>query len=86
MDVKTAVAILSQQVLQLQNVVATIGQQAYETNKLLDQENNSIANPEQQVKSLMASMCIQMSALNSQAIIVQQAIDKISEILQNSAS
>lgn len=83
MDLKTAVAILNQQVMQLMGVVQIIQVQASEVSQLADFENNSIPDPEDQIKSMMASMTIQMTALGSQDVIVQQAIDRISEILNN---
>lgn len=83
MDLKTAVAILNQQVMQLMGVVQTIQVQSAEVSQLADFENNSIPDPEDQIKSMMASMTIQMTALSSQDVIVQQAIDRISEILNN---
>lgn len=81
MDLKTAVSILVQQVEQLMTVTNTLQMQSSIVSQLADFENNSIPDPEAQIKSLMASMTIQMTALNAQDVIVQQAIDKISEIV-----
>lgn len=83
MDLKTAVDILVQQVSQMNNVAITLANQSDLVSQLANMENNSISNPEDQIKSMMASMTIQMGALNSQDVIVQQAIDRISDILNN---
>lgn len=80
MDLKTAVAILNQQVQETSVVVNILSTQASQVSYLADQ-SNQIADPVAQIKSLMASMTIQMAALNSQDVIVQQCIDRISEIL-----
>lgn len=85
MDLLTAVAILNQQVQQLMSVTQLVQVQASEASQLVN-ETNSIPNPEAQIKSLMASMSIQMTALNAQDVIVQQYIDKISEILASTPS
>lgn len=81
MDLQTAVAILVQQVAQMNNVAAQLQYQAQEVSQLADMENNSIPDPVAQIKSLMASMTIQMTALNAQDVIVQQAIDRVAEIV-----
>lgn len=80
MDLQTAVAILYQQCQQMVNVANIVNGLAYNVSQLASQEN-SIPSPEAQIKSMMASMTIQMTALNAQDVIVQQYIDKISEIL-----
>ena len=80
MDLKTAVAILNQQVKQLILVADNINSQVYIASQLVEEEN-SIPNPVDQIKSLMASMNIQMTSLNSQSVIVQQAIDNISGLI-----
>lgn len=80
MDLQTAVAILNQQAGQMMAIANVVQSQAYEASQLVSQENG-IPSPEAQIKSLMASMTIQMTALNAQDVIVQQYIDKISEIL-----
>lgn len=83
MDLKTAVSILVQQCEQMSGVALVVQQQSQIASQLANMENNSIPDPEDQIKSMMASMTIQMTALNSQDVIVQQAIDRISEILNN---
>lgn len=80
MDLQTAVAILNQQVSQVMNIAGSLSMQATQASQLVN-ESNSIPSPEAQIKSMMASMTIQMTALNAQDVIVQQYIDKISEIL-----
>lgn len=80
MDLQTAVAILNQQVAQMSNIAGNLSMQAMQVSQLVN-EQNSIPSPEAQIKSMMASMTIQMTALNAQDVIVQQYIDKISEIL-----
>lgn len=79
MDLKTAVYILVQQCGQLSNLMIQLQNQSFETQRLIDQEN-SISDPIYQIKSMMASMSIVMSAINSQDVVVQQAIDKVSEL------
>lgn len=80
MDLHTAVAILNQQAQEMMAVANVVLSQAGQASQLVN-EQNSIPSPEAQIKSLMASMTIQMTALNAQDVIVQQYIDKISEIL-----
>ena len=85
MDLQTAVAILDQQANQMVQIANVILQQAVLVSQLANMENNSIPDPEGQIKSFMGSMNIQMTALNSQDVLVQQAIDKVAEIV-NAAS
>lgn len=79
MDLKTAVYILVQQCGQLSNLMMQLQNQSFEAQRLVDQEN-SIPESIPQIKSMMASMSIVMTAINSQDVVVQQAIDKVSEL------
>lgn len=78
MDIKTMVAILNQQVLQMTVIAGTIQNQASDALSIINAEN-SIADPVEQIKTLMAAMNIQMTAINSQNVIIQQWIDRISK-------
>ena len=79
MDLRTAVAILNQQTSQVMQLVAELQGLANIASSIMDEENSVIAvNP--QIHSLTASMSIVMTAIGSQDIVVQQAIDKVAEL------
>lgn len=92
MELKTSCAVLEQQLQQVASIVSSL--QAISNNAgALANEENTTSDINQQIKSLMASATIQMQALNSQDVLVQQTIDKIlamvnitEQALQNSAS
>ena len=72
------VTILNQQVLQMTVIAGAIQNQSSDAMSIINAEN-SIADVVEQIKSLMASMNIQMTAINSQNVIIQQWIDEISK-------
>lgn len=82
MELKTAVYIMQQQSNQASQLLAQILGQCGEAMTLIDQENydNSIASVKDQIHALTASMSVVMTAINSQTIIMQQAIDKVAEL------
>ena len=79
MDLKTAIAILTQQAIQLGQFTGELQGLSNLAASIIDQENSVTAvNP--QIHALTATMGVIMTAINSQDIIVQQAIDKVAEL------
>lgn len=79
MDLNTAIAVLVQQSTQLVSLVSQLNSLSYQSQELINQENSIPAvNP--QIHSLTASMSIVMNSVNSQDILLQQAIDKVAEL------
>jgi len=79
MDVKTLTLIMIQQMQDTMGIVSQLQNEAYTAYNLADQENSAPEiNP--QIKSLMGTANILIASLNSQAILVQQTVDKLSEI------
>lgn len=76
MELKTNCDILIQQLEQSSSIVSSLQAIANAASELANQENG-VADVTQQVKSLMASATIQMEAVRSQNVLVQQTIDKI---------
>ena len=72
---KGLVDVLTQQLAQCSDIVSSLQTIAVLTSQLADKEITEDINI--QIKSLMASATIQMTALNSQDVLVQQTIDKI---------
>lgn len=92
MELKTNCEVLNQQLQQCSNIVSALQYIGVTASQLANQEN-TVEDVEVQIKALMASATIQMQALNSQDVLVQQTIDKIlamvnitEQALQNSAS
>lgn len=79
MDLITAVTVLQQQLEQLNALVIQFQQLGYQTKNVLDVVN-SVPEINPQIKSLAASMNIMITALNSQDVIVQATVDRISEL------
>lgn len=79
MELKTAVHILVQQIADLSNLVFQLQSQANNAGLLVDAENNSIVDISAQIHAACASMGVIMTAINSQSVIVQQAIDKVAD-------
>lgn len=79
MDLVTAVSVLVQQAGQLNNLIVQLSMQADNAMALVNQEN-SVPTINPQIHSLTASMSIIMTAINSQDVMVQQAIDKVAEL------
>ena len=79
MDLITAVAILTQQANELQNLSNQLSAQAYSAQELMNRENSVTAiNP--QVHAITANMNISITSIQSQMVIVQQAVDKVAEL------
>lgn len=79
MDLITAVAILVQQVSELQVLSNQLGTQAYYAQDLMNRENSVTAiNP--QVHAVTATMNINITSIQSQMVIVQQAVDRVAEL------
>lgn len=79
MDLVTAVAILVQQINELQITTSQLANQANLAQLLVAQENSVIAiNP--QVNALTANMDILISSIQSELTIVQQNIDRVAEL------
>lgn len=80
MELKTLCSVFQQQLNECSAQVSQLMTIAVQASQLAEQEN-SVSDVNAQVKSLMASATIQMQALNSQDVLVQQTIDKILEFV-----
>lgn len=80
MELKTAVCILAQQVRDLSDLNFQLQNQADTARSLVSAENNSIVDVSAQIHAACASMNVIMSAINLQAVIVQQAIDNVADV------
>ena len=80
MELKTLSAILTQQLQDAMNMVASLSGLAYNVSQLVNQEN-SIADINPQVKSLMGTANINMQSMVAQNVLVQQTIDAISQLV-----
>lgn len=80
MDLLTAVAILVSQTQLTSEDVNNITSMAYAIQDLAKQEN-SIPAIDPQIKAIISSMDVDMTALNSQLILLQQAIDQVASIV-----
>ena len=79
MDLITAVAILVQQINEINGAIGQLGSQASAAQNLIDQENSVTAiNP--QIHALTANMNIAIVSIQSQIAIIQQAVDKVAEL------
>ncbi len=80
MDLLTAVAILVSQCQETMNDVNSISSMSYSIQELANQENTIPAiNP--QIKAIISSMDVDMTALKSQIVLLQQAIDQVASIV-----
>lgn len=80
-DIITAAAILVNQGRDTQNNLAYIFSQAIQIQELANQSNSTPAiSP--QVKAIVASMDANMVSLNSQCVLLQNAIDEIARIVK----
>ena len=80
MDLLTAVAILASQCQETMDDINSITSLSYRIQDLAKQENPIPAvNP--QIKAIISSMDVDMTALNSQLILLQQAIDQVASIV-----
>lgn len=80
LTLKTLVSILNQQTQELVNDVNSFQNQVFEVVSL-NNRSNDIETFDDEIKAYMASMNIDMVAIDSQKVIVQQYIDRISELL-----
>lgn len=78
-DLVTAISILVQQAGQLCQLMSQLQSQSFEMQQLVSKEN-SIAAINPQVHAITASASVVMTAINSQDVLVQQAIDKVAEL------
>lgn len=79
MDLKTAITILLQQASQLVQYSMDIQNLANVANTIISEEN-SIASLNPQIHALTSTMVVVMTAIGSQDVLVQQAIDKVAEL------
>lgn len=79
-DLKTLSAILSQQTQDSANATMAMQQLAFTVSQLANQET-PVPEVNPQVKALMGTAAIQMTALNSQNVLIQQTIDAISKLV-----
>lgn len=80
MNLKTASYVLLQQAGELSNLAVQLQMLAGNATSMLDAENNSTAEIPPQVHAIAASMNIIMVSIGSSSVLVQQAIDKVSEL------
>lgn len=80
MTVITAAAILLEQCNQLSNVTNQINMISNQINNIANQENPP-ADINSRIKGLCASMNVQNDAEKSQCILLQQALDALSELV-----
>lgn len=82
MNVLTAAAILLEQSNQLMNIVNQIVTISNQINSIASQENsNSIPDVNGRIKALCGSMNVQMTSSTSQTVLVQQALDQLSQLV-----
>ena len=79
MDLRTAIAVLLQQMNQLVNLTNDLTSLSAQCQALISEEN-SIAAINPQIHSLTATMSIIMTSVNSQDVLCQQIIDKVAEL------
>lgn len=80
MDLKTASAVLTQQMSDVMNMIQTMSNLSYTLSSLVNQEN-SIPDINAQVKALMGTANINMQAIVAQNVLIQQTIDAISGLV-----
>lgn len=80
MNIKTASAIVSEQSHQLGTVVELLINLAIQINDIANEEN-SIIDSNDRIKALVASADIQMIALSSQSVLLQQALDQLATVI-----
>lgn len=80
MDLITAAAILSTQSMQLTNAVNSIFNQV-EMIKSLANMTNSVPDINPQIKGILASMTVDVTALQSQQVIFQGIMDELARIV-----
>ncbi len=85
MNVLTASAILLEQVNQLTNIIQNIALISTQINNIANQENqdnvNSIPDVNARIKALCGAMNVQLVSTTSQTVLVQQALDQLSELV-----
>lgn len=80
MDVKTAVAVLVAQAQECQNSCAYITAQAVQAQNLANSEN-SIPEVNPQIKGIISSINANMTAMNAQSVLLQNAIDVVAGLV-----
>lgn len=85
MNIQTASASLNIQAMQLLNIVnnaASLSQQILNiATEINATDANGIVEIAPRIKSLIASMTVQIQATSSQTILVQQAMDELSKLV-----
>lgn len=80
MDLKTASAVLNQQMNDAMNMFQNMNVLSFTLSSLVNQEN-SIPDINAQVKALMGTANINMQSIVAQNILIQQTIDAISGLV-----
>ena len=80
MNVLTAATILQQQIDQLTNVAGGLVNLSNQALAIAGQDN-SIAEPNPQIKGLTASMNVSVASITSQMVLVQGALDELAKIV-----
>ncbi len=82
MNVITASAILQGQNNQLSNLLQNTSLICTQIDNIANQENSdSIPDVNERIKGLCASLYVQISAIKSQTVLVEQALDNLSQLV-----
>lgn len=80
MTVITGAAIVLEQATQESNIASQLSLMATQINNIANQENPD-ADINDRIKALIASVDVQIIALNSQSVLLQQAVDTLVGLL-----
>lgn len=82
MTVLTASAILLEQANQLANILQNVTLIANQINNIANQENSdSVPDVDDRIKALCGAMNVQLLSTGSQTVLVQQALDQLSQLV-----
>jgi len=82
MNVLTASAILLEQNNQLSNLIQNTTLICNQINTIANQENSdSIPDINERIKGFCASLYVQITSIKSQTVLVEQALDQISQLV-----
>lgn len=80
MNVITAAAILLEQSNQLSNIIQSCNMISNQINNIANQEN-AVADVNERIKALCGAMNVQLVSSGSQTVLVQQALDQLSQLV-----
>lgn len=82
MNVITASSILLEQNNQLSNLLQNSSLICNQINNIANQENsNSVPDINERIKGLCGALYVQMSAIKSQTVLLEQALDQLSQLV-----